>query len=255
MTGKKRSIQRRILTLLLAAALCICQGGMIVHAKKRSRNAGTYTVQNPDGSVRTYRKYRQDKNYYNGRYYADGARFNCVVTATAIAASGFGVSMTPQQILDADASNPCGQRYALQKLNFMYHPKQVLTPYLSAQILGNMGIPVRYVPTYSIDHAEQEITSHLASGKPVIIMARDKRWRRIRIAHWRHAIVLVQLKGDGTVTFINPNAGINRTHHGGKCRGVRLTVRQLLEHFMYNSSGDWARAYNPSNCGGYILVG
>lgn len=254
---KTRRIQKQLLSLLLAAVLCMCcvQTDIFAMSRKRSRTPGTVTVQAPDGTIRTYLHYRQNRNYKNGRFSSVGAKFYCVLTATAIAASGFGMRVSPTEILDADASVPYSERYALAQLHLMRHKRQAHTLYLSAQILRDMGIPVKYVPVYQADTAEREISAHLAAGKPVIVLTKRGSWNNIQIAQWRHAIVLVQLNSDGTVTYINPNASVNGTAHRGKRKNVHLTVRQLLDHFMFSSSGTYAKAYNPRNCGGYILVG
>jgi hypothetical protein len=100
-----------------------------------------------------------------------------------------------------------------------------------------------------------EIRAHLASGKPVIVLLKEKRWHGIKLARWRHAIVLIKANSKGKVTFINPNAGVNKSFHGNKRRNIKLTVRQLLNHYMFSSKGNYAKAYNPSKAGGYILVG
>ena len=253
---KRSIIRKRVISLILAVALCMCQAGMSASARPhKTKKIDTYTVTAPNGSTRTYLQYKQYRNYYNGRYTNTGAKLYCVLTAVAIAASGFGVCHKPQEILDADASVPFGERYALQKLHLMYHPRQVHTLYLGAQILRDMGIPARHVPTDDINAAEQQITAHLASGKPVIILAKKSSYRRIRIAHWRHALVLVKLNGNNTVTYINPNASVNGSAGRGKKKHIHLTVRELLDHYMFSSSGEWAKAYNPDTCGGYILVG
>ena len=258
---KSRVIRKRVLCLILAAVLCMSTAGMSAAAKSKSGKSkvpAVFTAVAPDGSTRTYSEYRQSKNYKNGRFSKVGAKLGCVVTAVSIAASGFGINIPPQYIQDADASVPYGERYALSQLNLAHHKRQAYTPYLAAQILNNMGIGARYVPVFAADAAEQEISAHLAAGKPVIIMAMKNTWEKIRIAHWRHAIVLVQLNGDGTVTFLNPNASVNCTAATAKHvrrKDLHLTVRQLVDHFMYSSTGNWAKAYNPSNCGGYILVG
>ena len=256
---KRKMIIRRMLCLVLAVMLCLCTAGMSAAAKsKKSKEPSVFTAVAPDGSTRTYKEYRQTKNYKNGKFSKVGAKLGCVVTAVSIAASGFGINIPPQYIQDADATVPYGERYALAQLNLAHHKRQAYTPYLAAQILNNMGINTRYVPVFAVDAAEQEITAHLMAGKPVIIMAMKNTWEKIKIAHWRHAIVLVQLNADGTVTYINPNAKVNctaATARHVKRKDIHLTVRQLLEHFMYSSTGNWAKAYNPSNCGGYILVG
>ena len=181
---KTRRIQKQLLSLLLAAVLCMCcvQTDIFARSRKRSRTPGTVTVQAPDGTIRTYLHYRQNRNYKNGRFSSVGAKFYCVLTATAIAASGFGMRVSPTEILDADASVPYSERYALAQLHLMRHKRQAHTLYLSAQILRDMGIPVKYVPVYQADTAEREISAHLAAGKPVIVLTQRGSWNTIRIA-------------------------------------------------------------------------
>ena len=136
-----------------------------------------------------------------------------------------------------------------------YHPHQAYTLCLANQILNDMGIPSKYVPCYRKDAAEQEILEHLDSGRPVIILVKRKLWRGISLTDWRHALVLVKHNPNGTVTFLNPSNMANCSSVGIKTRGIHLTVRQLLDHFMFSSYGKYTKAYNPKRCGGYILVG
>ena len=103
--------------------------------------------------------------------------------------------------------------------------------------------------------AETEIREHLESGKPVIVVLRVNTWKGIRLAYWRHAIVLVKLDSDGKVRYINPNAPMNGSKRGRIRRGIKLTIRELLDHYMFSSSGNYEKAYITGNCGGYILVG
>ena len=248
--------RRRLLSLILVCTLSfgIGLGSRQTAAEGRARPAG-YTVHYDNGTTRTYRAYRQYKNARTGRYDKWGAKVGCVLTAVAIAASGFDVNYTPQQIHRADRSAPYGERYALQELNMRYHPHQAYTLCLANQILNDMGIESRYVPCYRKDAAEQEILEHLDSGRPVIILVKRRLWNRISLTDWRHALVLVKHNHDGTVTFLNPSNMANCSSVGIKTRGIHLTVRQLLDHFMFSSYGRYSKAYNPQKCGGYILVG
>ena len=252
---------RRLVCLVLTFLLCLSFLGEAAQAKssKKKKTVGTYTVTYPGGLKRKYKKYRQDVNYKKGsryfRYYGDGASHNCVLTAVSIAASGFGVFHTPQAIHSGGITDVYSEKYALARLNLRYHPNQVHTLYLANQMLLDMGIPSRYVPVYSKSAAEAEIRAHLASGKPVIVLLKENRWHGVKLSHWRHAIVLVKANSKGKVTFINPNAGINKSYHGNKRRNIKLTVKQLLDHYMFSSKGNYAKAYNPNKAGGYILVG
>ena len=247
----------RLLSLILIFVLCMGSTGISTEArtKKRSKKVSRYTVHYDNGTARTYYLYRQYRNYRTGKYDGRGSKINCVLTAVSIAASGFGMYYTPQMIHCANRELPYGEKYALQQLNLRYHPRQVYTLYLANQILNDMGIPSRYVPVYQKDAAELEIKNHLASGMPVIVLTKRKLWHKISLTDWRHAIVLVKLNGDGTVTFANPSNRVNCSSVGIHKKGIHLTVRQLLDHFMFSSTGKYEKAYNPRRCGGYILVG
>ena len=252
--GYGSGILHRIAVLMLVLSLCIGMTSEAQAKSKKSASVSTYTAHYANGVTRTYKKYRQNKDKY-GKYYEEGAKRHCVLTAVSIAASGFGVNYPPCSIHSAKSTNPYGEKYALKKLHLMYHNHQVHTLYLATQILNDMGISSRYVPVYKKDRAEKEITAHLKSGKPVIILTKNATWKGIRIAKWRHALVLVNVRSDGKVKYINPNAANNGSARGNKRKGIYLTVRQFLDHFMFSSTGKYAKAYNPSKCGGYILVG
>ena len=252
----RRTLNRYLgLFLVIILIVCFCAAEAEAKSKKVSVHVSTYTAHYSNGTIRTYRKYRQYTNYKTGGFFYTGSQLYCMLTSVSIAASGFGVYHAPQAIHGAKQNESYGEKYALQKIGMRFHRKMVHSPFLAAQILNDMGIQSRYVPVYEKNCAEIEIKEHLESGKPVIVVLKSNTWKGIRLAYWRHAIVLVKLDGNGTVRYINPNAPMNGSKRGSIRRGIQLTIRELLDHYMFSSSGNYEKAYITGYCGGYILVG
>jgi len=206
----------------------------------------TITAQN--GTKRRYRCYKQ------GAFITYG----CIMTAVSIAASGFGAKHSPRSIHSGRSSACYSERYALQQLGtgerFRYRAYSLK---LASQILTDMGIQNKRVVRFKKSQAIKEIRAHLLQGKPVIVKVKNRRWHGIRLANQHHALVLVGIK-KGRVYFINTANGIlNGSTHGSKRRHISISLKQLVNHFMYSSKGNTESAYVGSwkSAGGYILVG
>lgn len=210
---------------------------------------GTASVATPDG-VRKYTMYDQaDYGSYYGSY-------GCVTTAVAIASSGFGKTYSPKDIHEGSPSKAYSERYALKKMkaSSALYGNAAISVAAASQILKDMKIKNKAVYKFSTSSAMKDITQHLKKGKPVIIKARNITYQGIQLANAHHALVLVGIDDDGTVTFINPLGGRINYSHGKNCN---LTLKTIVSKFMRSASGNTAAPYvtSLSGAGGYILVG
>ncbi|MBQ8304792.1 MAG: Ig-like domain-containing protein [Blautia sp.] len=221
-----------------------------------------YTVDNTNKKVtvtmngvkRTYKRYAQ--NSYGGSFWGN---YGCVSTATAIVASGFGITYTPKQIHDASATTTWSERYAVKKLGlstalFDHAAISVLT---SAQILRDLGIPAEAHQTFSRNTAIAEITAHVKSGKPVILKAHNRTSNGNKVANGHHAMVLIGIDASGKGIFIDPSTGKMNYAHASHTT-FHMTITDFVNRHMDPASGNYQnRPYVTSNAaaGGYILVG
>ncbi len=254
----KKSISwGKLLILVLTLVVCVSSVSMESFAKSKykpgswSKSGSFVRVTSPAGKSRRYHCYKQ-----SGQNCVYLTSKGCITTAVAIAASGFGVKVTPKQIHFGSVKSKKSERYALKKMKAKYKDGAISLK-LASQILTDMGIPNKKVSVFTKSNAIREIREHLKEGKPVIVKAKGTMYKGIRFTYKHHALVLIGIKGD-KVTFINPwNGMINHSRVGKVHRGIKLSVPALVNHFMFSSKKNQSKAYvgNSKDGGGYILVG
>ena len=217
-------------------------------------NAGKKVTVTMNGVTRTYKRYAQ--NSYGGSFWGN---YGCVSTATAIAASGFGITYNPKQIHDAAATTSWSERYAVKKLGLStaLYNKAAISVLTSAQILRDLGIPAEAHQTFSKNAAIAAITAHVKSGKPVILKAHNRTHNGVKVANGHHAMVLIGIDAGGKGIFIDPSTGKMNYAHASHTT-FHMTIKDFVTYHMDSASGNYQnKPYVTANAaaGGYILVG
>lgn len=217
---------------------------------------------------------RYGANGFKGYYYVNGRRYSlygdyglgtwytqkgCILTATAIAASGFGSAYDhdPVAIHSSGVNTSYSELRAASQVGStgLYNAASISLD-TAGRILYNMGIWNKVVRSYNPASAVSQITKWAKAGKPVIMVSNSSCGCGHRLHYAFHAAVLVDVDSNGVGTWIDPAHGLlNYANNSG------TYFSMTISHFVYNhmapSSSTVTTAYTTSsyNAGGYILIG
>lgn len=215
-------------------------------------------IKTPSGS-RTFHKYSQ---YAYGSYLSS---HGCVTTAVAMIASSFGQDHSPKEIHSGAETAVYSEKYALKQLtgnsNHGLYERAAISTNLAAQILKDMGIPVKPVYEFTVSKAAEDMKAHLAKGKPVLVKADNRKVNGVQVANGHHALVLIGLDENGMGIFIDPTSKKLNYAHASKTY-IKMNLETFVRNHMTSCSGSnyknpYVTGLSTGNYtgGGYILVG
>lgn len=206
---------------------------------------------------------RQGYYYINGRRYtrystrAVGGWYSswgCITASAAVAASGFGKTVTPVTLHTGSAAYCERAAYnAIGGANLYGSASPSL--YAITYMLKKMGISAKLRCNYTDSAAIKEITEWSKAGKPVIMIANDICSCGIKLQSGFHARVLVGMNSAGYGIWIDTSTGLIN-YARGISNYYKMTVEHYIRYHMQPTS-NYKNAYVTSgaNAGGYILVG
>lgn len=216
-----------------------------------------------DGGVRRYMIFKQSAGNY-GDYSEYMKRHGCACCSLTTLLAAYVeecYDLRPEDTVkkvEREAFDPSVWEY-----NYSRHiARQMPVSLLGIScILGKYQIPHRYVGDFQDEKAEEEITRHLQSGRPVIIETsrmRRKNGHIVRFFDKRfagsyHTMILLGMEKSGKVIFTDSAA---RAWAGEKQRLKWARLSELLP-YMFPQKRTWDNHVYFSgrrNTGGYILI-
>ena len=201
--------------------------------------------------------YEQNKSSVYPNYIGGHGCAACAVTTVLTGYKGEGY--TPALMIEVIEKNLFGSAYTTN-YSKSDSEKMPLSLYGISQVLSSQGINNQYVRSFDDVQALNEITQHLKTGNPVVIIVKDKnRSTGKKDTTWassgsKHTMVILGLTDTGMAIVAD---SANRASTFGTCGRLKYTSLVSLIPYMFSSSNVTSTAAyytKESACGGYILV-
>ena len=201
--------------------------------------------------------YKQNKSSVYPNYIGGHGCAACAVTTVLTGYKGEGY--TPALMIEVIEKNLFGSAYTTN-YSKSDSEKMPLSLYGISQVLSSQGINNQYVRSFDDVQALNEITQHLKTGNPVVIIVKDKnRSTGKKDTTWassgsKHTMVILGLTDTGMAIVAD---SANRASTFGTCGRLKYTSLVSLIPYMFSSSNVTSTAAyytKESACGGYILV-
>ena len=201
--------------------------------------------------------YEQNKSSVYPNYIGGHGCAACAVTTVLTGYKGEGY--TPALMIEVIEKNLFGSAYTTN-YSKSDSEKMPLSLYGISQVLSSQGINNQYVRSFDDVQALNEITQHLKTGNPVVIIVKDKnRSTGKKDTTWassgsKHTMVILGLTDTGMAIVVD---SANRASTFGTCGRLKYTSLVSLIPYMFSSSNVTSTAAyytKESACGGYILV-